>query len=72
LSELVFCKLGGSVITDKLRPSTPRGGAIARLAAEVAGARAQRPGMRVLLGHGSGSFGHVVARAYHVREGIPS
>jgi isopentenyl phosphate kinase len=70
LSELVFCKLGGSVITDKLRPSTPRGDVIARLAAEVASARAQRPGMRVLLGHGSGSFGHVVARRYEVREGI--
>jgi len=58
------------VITDKLRPSTPRGDVIARLAAEVAAARAQRPGMRVLLGHGSGSFGHVVARRYQVQQGI--
>jgi isopentenyl phosphate kinase len=67
---LVFCKLGGSVLTDKQRPATPRPGAIARLAAEIAAALAQQPGLRLLLGHGSGSFGHVVAQRYHVQEGI--
>ena len=70
LSECLFCKLGGSVITDKLRPNTPRRDVLARLAAEVASARQQRPSLRLLLGHGSGSFGHVVAHRYHVREGI--
>lgn len=70
LSEWVFCKLGGSVITDKRRPSTPRQDVIARLAAEVASARAQRPALQLLLGHGSGSYGHVVARRHHVQEGI--
>jgi isopentenyl phosphate kinase len=70
LNEWVYCKLGGSVITDKLRPNTPRLEVIARLAAEVASALEQRPTLRLLLGHGSGSFGHVVARRHHVRAGI--
>lgn len=70
MSECVFCKLGGSVITDKLRPNTPRRDVIVRLAAEVAAAREQKPALRLLLGHGSGSFGHVVARRHHVGEGI--
>jgi isopentenyl phosphate kinase len=70
LSELVFCKLGGSVITDKLQPNTAREQVIARLAAEIASVRAQQPFLRLVLGHGSGSFGHVVARRYGVRAGI--
>jgi isopentenyl phosphate kinase len=70
LGEWVFVKLGGSVITDKQRPSTACPEVIRCLAAEVKAALAARPGLRVLLGHGSGSFGHVPARKYHVRQGI--
>jgi isopentenyl phosphate kinase len=70
LSELVFCKLGGSVVTDKQRPSTPRPEVIERLAQEVAAALDTRPDLRTLLGHGSGSFGHIVAQKYDVHRGI--
>ena len=70
LSELVFVKLGGSVITDKLRALTARPAVIRQLAQELKTALSARPGLRVLLGHGSGSFGHVPARKYHVRQGI--
>jgi isopentenyl phosphate kinase len=70
MSELVFVKLGGSVITDKTRAETPRPEVIARLAGEVAAAREQAPGLRLVLGHGSGSFGHTVARRYGTREGV--
>jgi isopentenyl phosphate kinase len=69
-SELVFVKLGGSVITDKAQVSTPRPGVIERLASEIKEARAARPGLQILLGHGSGSFGHVVGARYHLREGV--
>jgi isopentenyl phosphate kinase len=68
--ELVFIKLGGSVITDKTRPETARPLVIDRLAGEIAAALAVRPDLRLLLGHGSGSFGHVVARHYGTREGV--
>jgi isopentenyl phosphate kinase len=70
MNELVFVKLGGSVITDKARPETPRPEVIARLAGEVASALVARPDLRLVLGHGSGSFGHVVARRYGTRQGV--
>ena len=70
MNELVFCKLGGSIVTDKQRPSMPRTEVIERLAQEVAAALDARPDLRLLLGHGSGSFGHIVAEKYAVHRGI--
>ena len=70
MSELVFVKFGGSVITDKTRAETARPDVIARLAREVASARAERPGLALVLGHGSGSFGHMAARRFGTREGV--
>ncbi len=68
--ELVFVKLGGSVITDKARPATPRHDALGRLAAEIQAARAACPDLQLLLGHGSGSFGHMAARRYGTHQGV--
>ena len=48
--ELVFVKLGGSVITDKTLAETARPAVIARLAAEVAHALAARPALQLVLG----------------------
>jgi isopentenyl phosphate kinase len=66
----LFLKLGGSLITDKTRPHTPRLEVLRRLAGEVAAARQLTPGLQLLLGHGSGSFGHVPARRYQTRQGV--
>jgi len=71
MNELVFLKLGGSLITDKTRPYTARPQTLARLAAEVATALRQNPGLHLVLGHGSGSFGHTAAKEYRTREGLP-
>jgi isopentenyl phosphate kinase len=68
--NLQFLKLGGSLITDKTRPRTARLEVIARLAKEIAEARQAAPNMRLLLGHGSGSYGHVPARRYGTRQGV--
>lgn len=68
--ETVFLKLGGSLITDKTRREAPRLDVLERLAGEIAAARREAPGMRLLVGHGSGSFGHFAGREYHTREGI--
>jgi len=65
-----FVKLGGSLITDKNRPLTPRPLVIERLAAEIAHAYRTNPGRRLLLSHGSGSYGHVVGRRYDTRRGV--
>jgi isopentenyl phosphate kinase len=66
----IFLKLGGSLITDKTTPRTPRPEVLARLALEIAAARQASPGLRLVLGHGSGSFGHVPARQYGTRQGV--
>jgi isopentenyl phosphate kinase len=68
--ELVFLKLGGSLITEKDRPHTPRLETIQRLVMEITAARHAYPGLAVLLGHGSGSFGHVPAQKYGTRNGV--
>ena len=67
---LTFLKLGGSLITDKDRPHTPRPEVIARLAEEIAAARREKPDLRLVLGHGSGSFGHAAAGKHGTREGV--
>ncbi len=70
MTDLVFVKLGGSLITDKRQESTPRHDTIARLAQEFRTARDARPDLPILLGHGSGSFGHWEAKKYHTRQGV--
>jgi isopentenyl phosphate kinase len=70
MSELVFVKLGGSVITDKLTPESARTDVIDRLASEIAAALQSKPDLQLVLGHGSGSFGHVLARRHGTRAGV--
>jgi isopentenyl phosphate kinase len=69
-SNLQFLKLGGSLITDKARPHTPRLDALARLAGEIAAALQRDPALQLIVGHGSGSFGHVPALKYGTRQGV--
>lgn len=59
----VFLKLGGSVLTDKTRPKTPRMGVIMELASQISEAIAGSH-LELLLGHGSGSFGHWAAHEF--------
>ena len=68
--DLIFLKLGGSLITDKTRPRTVRPDVLKRLCAEIASARKRDPNLLLLLGHGSGSFGHVAAKKYGTRNGV--
>ena len=67
---LYFLKLGGSLITNKNKPHTPRTRVIARLAGEMAEARRLNPDLQLVVGHGSGSFGHVPGDKYHTRQGV--
>ncbi len=68
--ELWFLKLGGSLITEKSKPFTPRLEVLTRLAQEIHLVRKENPQLRLLIGHGSGSFGHTVAQKYATRQGV--
>lgn len=70
MADLVFVKLGGSLITEKTAVQMHRPKVIARCAAEIAAA--WRDGVRLVVGHGSGSFGHAEARRYGTRHGVRS
>jgi isopentenyl phosphate kinase len=69
-NELVLLKLGGSLITDKDQPYTPRLDKLAELAKEIKTALDSAPGLSLILGHGSGSFGHVAAKKHDTRNGV--
>jgi len=65
----LLVKLGGSVITEKERPYTERMDVISRLASEIHSARAAA-GVRLILGHGGGSYPHTPAARYQVHRGF--
>ena len=67
---LTFLKLGGSLITNKDSPHTARPETIRRLADEILAARQHNPAMQLIIGHGSGSFGHMPAKKYGTRDGV--
>jgi isopentenyl phosphate kinase len=67
---LIFLKLGGSLITDKTRPYTPRPDKLHQLAGEIASALKDIADLQLVLGHGSGSFGHAAASRYNTRLGV--
>jgi isopentenyl phosphate kinase len=61
---MILVKLGGSVITDKGRYRTFDQANAERLAREIV--RSRKP---VIIVHGAGSFGHVLAKKYRLNEG---
>ncbi len=69
---LCLVKLGGSLITDKHTPRTPRTDVIESLASEIAAARAENSDLQLVIGHGSGSFGHRAAVKHGTRAGVSS
>ena len=69
-TSLTFLKLGGSLITDKSKPLTAKRPVITRIAAEIAQYRKDHPDELLLIGHGSGSFGHAIASQYGTQNGV--
>ena len=68
--KLEFLKLGGSLITDKLTPRTARIEVIQRIGTEIKSALERDPSLQIILGHGSGSFGHISGKKYNTRQGV--
>ncbi len=69
---LVFVKLGGSLITDKQVERRFRAETAKRVAGEIKAALDADPDLRLLIGHGSGSFGHVAAKQFGTVDGVHS
>lgn len=68
--NLILIKLGGGLITDKNRPFTARPKVIKRLCREIHETRKIRGNLRLIVGHGGGSYPHVPARRFRTAEGI--
>ena len=67
---LVFLKLGGSLITNKAGIHQPRLRLMRRLFGEIRTSMESNPDLQILLGHGSGSFGHVPASRFGTLKGV--
>lgn len=67
---LIFIKLGGSLITYKDQPETARPEIIEASLRAILTLRENNPRLHILLGHGSGSFGHTIARRYGTMDGV--
>jgi len=67
---VIFLKLGGSLITDKSQRETAQIGILQRLAKEMSEAMRAKPEIKMLVGHGSGSFGHAAAAEFSILDGV--
>ncbi len=69
MKNLVIMKIGGSVLTERNRPFTPKKRNLRRIAKEIA--RAYDPEkMKLVLIHGAGSFGHPIVKRSGIDKGI--
>lgn len=66
---ITLLKLGGSLITDKAKAHTVRAEVLKCAAAEINAALEANP-FPLVVGHGSGSFGHVPAKRFNTRNGV--
>lgn len=65
-------KLGGSLITDKRKARAFRRDATRLIASQIREIWESEPGMRLVIGHGSGSFGHFAAKTHQTSGGVNS
>lgn len=72
MTRLFFLKLGGSIITDKDLTNTPDLEKINSIAVGIKNAMDQDSSLSLLIGHGSGSFGHHAAKKHQTRDGVSS
>jgi len=70
---ITLVKLGGSLITDKNIPRYFRKSAVQHIASDIkVVTECCPPDHELIIGHGSGSFGHVEAKKYNTINGVKS
>ena len=62
---MILVKLGGSVITDKSKKRVFKEKTVKRLAKEI-----KNSGEKIIVVHGAGSFGHILAKGYRLDKGF--
>ena len=67
--ETVFLKLGGSLLTDKTAREVLRINRVEAVCSQIATVLGNRPELKLVLGIGSGSFGHFPALQYGLATG---
>ncbi|MYD89753.1 MAG: hypothetical protein F4Y08_05350 [Caldilineaceae bacterium SB0662_bin_9] len=67
--ETVFLKLGGSLLTDKTAQEVLQANRVKSICAQIATVLDERPELKLVLGVGSGSFGHFPAFQYGLAQG---
>ncbi|MCX6054927.1 MAG: isopentenyl phosphate kinase [Chloroflexi bacterium] len=70
MKKIVFLKLGGSVITNKDRADTADLDHIDSISKAIRRALSEDPDLALVIGHGSGSFGHHAAKIYNTQNGV--
>lgn len=66
----MFIKLGGSILTDKTQPEALDTATLHTVATTIAATLREQPELRLLIGHGGGSFGHYWAQQYGTQHGV--
>ncbi len=69
MQDIIFLKLGGGLITDKNKPFTAQREIIHRLGLEIKEAL-KTTKSKLVIAHGSGSFGHSSAAKYNTQNGV--
>lgn len=69
MDSIVLIKIGGSLITDKTKPFSLEEENLDVIVDEVAYLFGKAD-FKMILGHGSGSFGHTVAAKYQTQNGV--
>jgi isopentenyl phosphate kinase len=68
--SVIYLKLGGSLITDKNQPYFVEQSTLDRISSEINRFLCENPNRKLIIGHGSGSFGHTSATKYHTLGGV--
>jgi isopentenyl phosphate kinase len=68
--SITYLKLGGSLITDKNKPYFVQQNTLDRISSEISRFLCENQNSKLIIGHGSGSFGHTSATKYHTLQGV--
>jgi isopentenyl phosphate kinase len=68
-AKTLFVKIGGSLVTNKTQQASFRREVAERLADEIANAY-NHQSLALVVGHGSGSFGHFAAKQHGTAQGV--